>query len=1162
MSIPDNTAFTEDLLSEDRAQIIKHINLQLAALDQPGYEGNEDDDYLGIAGDLLRNYRQQKKLLKDYRCPADQRIQEFLNNYFERHGLKKSAVLPGNTFVLDKPHLARELSLPPGSHYFASRYVKSYRLLQGILNNPDKDRRTTQGVFHIVEGGLPIPDGKKAVPVNVFQALFNHAMNPSDELMCLPFTSTQEKQARLWVTLLMRPIVSPGVADYSAEKRMEVRFFAPGSLVSNLDFVERIFGNAGDPCLPENDAGLDIHAWTGHTGCIVLAPQLVNCRARDLGLPHYDDATERQRNDGIFWKKEDDLYNNGEAFKIVCRDMDGVIVTIIADNYFGYSKKEVKSQISYSANLLGGCEEEHSGGAIAYPCHNLGDVFVPDGRIQMDGHNFSQMVKSYSRFIDIKDAGYGIDKQYPDIFYIPEDARIDLLGQSISWMKDGVYSRLKLLASHTYIYPCGYKVRMEKHPRSPTWRLIGTEAEGTFCHKPCTVSGGGKSEISKSISSSLISGPLYVEDISHDLDLVNEIFYKDYSERFRSGIKSKKSRPFLSEERSLGSSIRLLTPSETEYTDEYNQWLKMIPQHIRALAFIIKRFYRPEWGLGWREYFTVDVVNGYPGHELKFEDRKLVATYLRVGEEHNGSWRIYKLRQDFVAADKVQIEDDITVSTTVSTSRLDYLNKDYSHPSIKFAQNCEQKLFQRPDDAIHRGLDIQAELDLAGEDNFISNFEPLDRNTAIELIEDAIGFSQYSTPMRKLIQQASQSENDAFFVSSAHPRLVDGKPSPNVRYLQNRPDLINAREKYIAETGTRLFRRVPIDRPVYFPVNAVLPGRRNNAGDTAKNIRPLAVYNPIHYQQLPELFMDYISSLTGKSPSTTGAGSEGALTKGPFNSLSPTADLNNALISYILCGYDGFSSAAGYIGSNYQVAHDISLLIPEIWCRIPVKQRDAKYMIKQGYLEKLENFTFEGKTILASRLGYRINTQFVHAYLGKIFDNPNVVFDDALLKPELQDMDAYIDGICNIVEAQQRVALGYIKDKSIENACPPLKALLYIMAEGQYEGMDVDHPDIRRMFTVDYLLNSDWYQQRLVLEQQRNIKLWQQHACYIKSVLDSGRIADETEQKQILRLLQDVENKLDELFSPEYLDSLVGSIGADGIDHESCELVSEIRGVC
>ena len=46
--------------------------------------------------------------------------------------------------------------------------------------------------------------------------------------------------------------------------------------------------------------------------------------------------------------------------------------------------------------------------------------------------------------------------------------------------------------------------------------------------------------------------------------------------------------------------------------------------------------------------------------------------------------------------------------------------------------------------------------------------------------------------------------------------------------------------------------------------------------------------------------MDFVSSLTGKSPSTTGAGSEGALTKGPFNAVLPITDLNNALVSYLL----------------------------------------------------------------------------------------------------------------------------------------------------------------------------------------------------------------------------------------------------------------------
>ena len=38
---------------------------------------------------------------------------------------------------------------------------------------------------------------------------------------------------------------------------------------------------------------------------------------------------------------------------------------------------------------------------------------------------------------------------------------------------------------------------MAKHHAAPSWRLVGTVPDGAFCHRPCTVSGGGKSEISK-----------------------------------------------------------------------------------------------------------------------------------------------------------------------------------------------------------------------------------------------------------------------------------------------------------------------------------------------------------------------------------------------------------------------------------------------------------------------------------------------------------------------------------------------------------------------------------------------------------------------------------------------------------------------------------------
>ena len=47
---------------------------------------------------------------------------------------------------------------------------------QGVLHNPRSDRRTTQGIFHIAEGGLPVPADKIAVPKRTFAALLAAAL--------------------------------------------------------------------------------------------------------------------------------------------------------------------------------------------------------------------------------------------------------------------------------------------------------------------------------------------------------------------------------------------------------------------------------------------------------------------------------------------------------------------------------------------------------------------------------------------------------------------------------------------------------------------------------------------------------------------------------------------------------------------------------------------------------------------------------------------------------------------------------------------------------------------------------------------------------------------------------------------------------------------------
>jgi phosphoenolpyruvate carboxykinase (diphosphate) len=1149
------TVWTDDA---ERAHLRSYIALQLASSGlMPTAPEGTDHALAAFSSGLLESLREKNRLLSEHRAPVDSRIENFLNRYFADSAVDQPLRLPDTTLVLDRHGMARKLSLPIHGDQFSNALVSSYRCHNGVLHNPASDRRTTAGTFHIVEGGLPIPGDKRAVPKNVFVRLFLAAMNPTDWLLTLPYTSQSSTPSKTWVSLLLRPLVCPEVPGYCNSKRMETRFFAPSGLVSNLDFVESIFGNAGDPLSPINDAALDVESWTGHTGCVILAPHLVQMTKRELGLPNINDATPRQRQDSMCWTKPDELYNDGSAFKVTCGDASGVVVTIIADNYFGYCKKEVKTQISYATNLMGGVEEEHAGGALAFASYSLGDEFQVNSR-RFNDRTFDDVARDYPDFVEVRPEGYGIDKHYPSVIYIPENAKATLVERCIKWSRNGQEHRIKLSPDNVYVAPSGYKIRLEKHPAAPSWRLVGTVGEGIFCHKPCTVSGGGKSEISKSLRDYMLYNPIYVEHVDEDFATLQKIFDRDYQNRWHKDYASKPdysqqpSRSILDPRRSLGSLIQLLTPSP-EYSDEYNDFLQGIPEHIYAMALIIKRFMRPDWGHDWTSYFGVDIVNGSPGHELKFQSRGLVGTYLRVGLEESqqasvvGSrWRTFKLRQDFIAAAKVQREDDISASTVVPKGALNNLGPALlPAESYKFVANCEYRLFQRPDDAVHRGLDTQTEYDLSLPGNFVSNFQPLSHDAVSEIVSDVIEFDRYSSPMKELLTRVDKCA-DGFVVSSADPRLMpDGTRTKNPRYLQDRPDMVNARDTYVAETGIRLFRKIPADQPVHVPVGAVLSGRRNNPPVHEQGIRPLAVYSPLHYQQLPELMMDYICSLTGKSPSTTGAGSEGALTKGPFNMLLPSIDLNSTYVSMVLTGLGGFSTPAGHVGHKFEVGHDISLLIPEVWCRMGPEERDPEAMIANGMLEPLQDFQYEGKEIPASRLGFRITSKFVRSYLARVFDNPSKVFTEELLRPELQDLANFADGILFIAEAQQRVAQRYLDDGSYEQACPPIQALLSIMAQGSWNGLTASSPELRAMFTQEYLLNSDWYRVRLETKQQQEKALFERHLVALEAYLQRTHHADVARELGLADKLDFVKRNLVNISSAGYLDTLVGTIGAD-----------------
>jgi hypothetical protein len=1101
----------------DTVALHRHINLKLAELGLPGVPGAGDTVTLDASlASFIAHSREKDRLLARYSSPVDKRINNFLHDYLCDVAVPPE--LPRSSFTLDRPGLARLLSLPPDRDEVVSPMLRSYRLRNGILHNPKSDRRTTAGIFHVTEGGLPIPDDKKAVPKGVFANLLSRALQPPEELLQLPFTASRPEPASCFVSLLLRPVVCPHVPGFLGEQNMEIRFFVPGSLVANLDFVESIFGNGGDPLLPENDAGLDPEHWSGHTGCVLLAPHLNGLTKRELGLPGWDEATDRQRRDGMCWREPHELYNEGNAFKITARDSAGVILTIISDNYFGYCKKEVKTQISFAANLMGLAEEEHAGGALVFASHDLGSEYDASQHLADFPQSFAEVSRLFSDSIDLRPEGYGIDRKHPTVLYVPESVRFDLETQSVSWDNAGRTERIRLQLGSVYLLPSGFRVHLEPPTGGRAWRLVGTRPEGTLCHKPCTVSGGGKSEISKPITDAIIHGSVFVADIERDLELVDEILKRDFSLRFRDASRcGVDNRSILSPHRTLGSVIKLMTPSD-DFSADHNHWIRGIPPHIRELVLVVKRFWKPDWADNWRSNFSVDVINGTPANELRMGRKRLVTQFLRVGYDEHGAWRTFGLRKDFMPARKIQMEDDITASVTVPREWLGVLDQQSPFPALKLVRNVETCLFQRPDDAIHRGYDKMAEADFAQSRNFFSNYEALSREHARELVDDSIGLYQYTGPIRSLIEAAAASVDGdgspAWLVTTAHPRIVDGKPSKNPRYLQMRPDLLDVRGCHMAEMGMRLARRLVVSQPLSTPVHAVLAGRRNSPAEPG--VRSLSCYGPVHYMELPEAFMEFLSSMTGKSPSTTGAGSEGALTKGPFNALLPIYDLNAAFVSFALTGYPVFLTSAGYVGPKVRVDHDISLMVPEVWCRLGVEERDPAYLISNGYLERVVDVVSNGRIVPASRLGWRITSRFVHDFFGRVFNHPHAVLTEAMLRPELQDAAQYVDSVDNVSATHRRVAEHYFADGSVEQVVPPLRRLLEIMREGSDGGSHLQNPAFREMFTRNSVIESDWYKARLGARRNFETRHWSRVTAYMDRFVNRPEYAGEAARLGLL----------------------------------------------
>jgi hypothetical protein len=222
---------------------------------------------------------------------------------------------------------------------------------------------------------------------------------------------------------------------------------------------------------------------------------------------------------------------------------------------------------------------------------------------------------------------------------------------------------------------------------------------------------------------------------------------------------------------------------------------------------------------------------------------QLLTTYLRVGFDPTAPGGLSVCGRTFIRRSNSRWRTILRRRSSSPPGRLAHLPASCANASLRFVQNAEARLFQRPDDAISSGYDKQTESDFTRSDNFFSNYEPLGVKDAVTMFEDSLEFYQYTAPMQNLILAAARNGEFKYYVCSSRPRVVDGRPSKNPRYLQIRPDLINPRETYLAEMSSRLFPAFAPERPCITTSHCRVAGRRNNPPEPG--VRPLAVFNPI-----------------------------------------------------------------------------------------------------------------------------------------------------------------------------------------------------------------------------------------------------------------------------------------------------------------------------
>ena len=101
------------------------------------------------------------------------------------------------------------------------------------------------------------------------------------------------------------------------------------------------------------------------------------------------------------------------------------------------------------------------------------------------------------------------------------------------------------------------------------------------------------------------------------------------------------------------------------------------------------------------------------------------------------------------------------------------------------------------------------------------------------------------------------------------------------------------------------------------------------------------------------------------------------------------------------------------------------------------------------------------------------------------------------------------------------------------------------MAYGNYEGKDLSDPQLRKYFDRNFVIKSDWYNDRLKLKQNKDTAFMKKEIQYLEGFIAKQNNQILVEEMQIKHHLENARTKLTQIKSEKYLEDLIGTIGAD-----------------